>query len=290
MTWRSLLTLILSTILTVSLWGNDASAQSGRTARLAEMLENSDFRVRTQAAFSLGRLDDPSAVTALLGVLDDQHPAVRAAAAVALGRIGDPAALPRLRQHQDSSGAVRTQIDRAITLIEGNRPTEVSLDWSNAHHYVELDAVTNTSKTKRPGMDKLIRSLAMRELRRLDGVVAVDGQSRPPDANAQIKRRRLPGYSVSVSLGRLVRYMGPQKVRIQAEVMLAVVTYPGHVYRMTANGSGSVTIPRSSFRIKQVPALQEDALSGAIRQAFRSLGKTLESQAGASKRGRGRRR
>jgi hypothetical protein len=261
--------------------GRQALAQGdARTAQLTRLLNDTDFRVRTQAAFSLGRLDDPNAVTALLGVLDDGHPAVRAAAAVALGRLGDSRALPNLRRHQDDSTAVQSQVSRAISMIEasGGGRTQ-SLDWAGAHHYLELDAIANVSKTKRPGLDDLIRSISMREMRRLSGIVAVDSQSRPADVDTNITRRKLPGFAVSVSLGRLVRYMGQDKVRVQAEVMLAVVTYPDRNYRMTANGTGAVTIPRSSFREKQLVALQEDALSGALQQAFRTLGQTLEANA-----------
>lgn len=277
--------LLVGVVVTVALLSGRATparAESdARTGQLTKLLNDSDFRVRTQAAFSLGRLDDPAAVTALLTVLGDPHPAVRAAAAVALGRIGDQRALPALRRHHDSSTAVQSQVNRAITMIEasGGGGAPEALDWSRAHHYVELDAVANTSKTKRPGLDDLIRSISMREMRRLSGIVAVDSQARPPDVDANIKRRKLTGYAVSVSLGRLVRYMGQDKVRVQAEVMLAVVTYPDRNYRMTANGTGAVTIPRSSFREKQLLALQEDALSGAIQQAFRSLGQTLEANA-----------
>lgn len=287
---RWLLVVLMSAVVsfTIGLTEKAWAQSSVRTSQLSKMLRNSDFRVRTQAAFSLGRLDDPNAVTALVNVLNDNHPAVRAAAAVALGRLGDSRALPHLRRHQDSSGAVRSQVDRAISMIEANGGGGGGrLEWSGAHHYLELDNVANVSKTKRPGLDDLIRSISLREMRRLSGIVAVDSQSRPPDIDAQIKRRRLPGYAVSVSLGRLVRYMGPEKVRVQAEVMLAVVTYPDRIYRMTANGTGAVTIPRPSFRQKQISALQEDALSGAIQQAFRSLGKTLASNAasGSSKGG-----
>ncbi len=290
-TWRHLVATLLVVSAVVGFSGvARAEAGNARASKLAAMLGNSDFRVRTQAAFSLGRLDDPSSVAALVRVLGDRHPAVRAAAAVALGRIGDPSALPHLQRHNDSSAAVKTQIRRAIGLIEANHTTKTTLDWGGAHHYIELDSVANVSKTKRAGLDKLVHSLSLREMRRLSGIIAVDGQSRPADANAQIKRRKLPGYSVSVSLGRLVRYMGPQKVRVQAEVMLAVMTYPGRIYRMTANGSGAVTIPRGSFRTKQLSALQEDALSGALQQAFRTLGKTLEQQAAKTKRRPRRRR
>jgi hypothetical protein len=278
---RPLVGVVAALALLVGLVPQARAESDSRTGQLTKLLEDSDFRVRTQAAFSLGRLDDPAAVTALLGVLGDPHPAVRAAAAVALGRLGDQRALPALRRHQDSSSAVQSQVNRAITMIEasGGAGASEPLDWSRAHHYVELDAVSNVSKTKRPGLDDLIRSISMREMRRLSGIVAVDSQARPPDVDSNIKRRKLTGYAVSVSLGRLVRYMGQDKVRVQAEVMLAVVTYPDRNYRMTANGTGAVTIPRSSFREKQLVALQEDALSGALQQAFRTLGQTLEANA-----------
>ena len=59
-----------------------------RTDYLVRLLQNSStFRVRAQAALSLGRIEnDSKVVKALSRALDDDHPAVRTAAASSPGR------------------------------------------------------------------------------------------------------------------------------------------------------------------------------------------------------------
>lgn len=267
-------------------------AVSKRLSHLSRMMRDNDFRVRTQAAFSLGRLGDSSALELLSRGLRDRHPAVRAAAAVSIGRLGDRAALPTLRAHQDSSEAVRSQVVRAISVLEAN-PNQaassagpVKLDWRQAHHYLELGSIANVSKTKRPGLDDKIRAMAWREMRRLPGYVVADADTRPAQAQLQIKRNGLGGYFINVSLSRLVRYMAPNKVRVKAEVLLTVITFPSQVYKMSVNGEGSITIGRSAFEQKQIPALQEDALSGAIQAAFHELDQELEARAAKNARAR----
>lgn len=99
-------------------------AAAGATAtagRLVVMLEESpSYRVRAQAALSLGRIAEAETVPALVGALDDRHAAVRAAAAQALGRIGSPAAidgLARLAGDGDEDPAVRAQARLALAQI-----------------------------------------------------------------------------------------------------------------------------------------------------------------------------
>jgi hypothetical protein len=263
---------------------------SKQLAKLSSMMRDTDFRVRTQAAFSLGRMGDSSALAPLIKGLGDAHPAVRAAAAVSIGRLGDPTALPTLRQHQDNSDAVKRQVTRSISILEASNnqiasktasggPDPLPIDWTRAHHYLELSHIANVSKTKRPGLDETIKSLAWRELRRLDGYVISDGQDRPSGLNAELRRRRLQGYMIAVSLGRLARFMAPNKVQIRAEVMLSIFTFPEQNYQMSVNGEASITLVRNAFRENQIPMLQEDALSGAIQAAFRELDQNLESKA-----------
>lgn len=273
-------------------------AVAKRLSHLSGLMRDSDFRVRTQAAFSLGRLGHSDALEVLLRGLNDPHPAVRAAAAVAIGRLGDPRALPQLRQHRDRSDAVRRQVDRAISLLEANTnqvasansSVPTSVDWHKAHHYLELSEVANVSKTKRPGLEDLLRSLAWREMRRLNGYVVCQSDNRPAKLTAQLKHRRLPGYVITVSLGRLVRYMAPNKVRVKAEIMLSVFSFPDQSYRMNVTGEASITLQRSAFKLQQVPVLQEEALSGALQAAFQDLHQLLEKQANKRRRSRPRRR
>jgi len=281
--------------------GSALAESAARIRQLEEMLSHSDFRVRTQAAFSLGRVRDRATVPPLLKTLRDRHPAVRAAAAVALGRIGDARALPGLRSHSDDSEAVRSQVRRAITLIEEGQSARAGPpppSWSKARHYVELGGLANVSKTKRPGLMKLFRTLALREMRRLPRTVVGETGARPSGLDGRLRRYKVIGYQVTGSIGRLVRYMAPGKVQVRAEVMLAVTSYPGHTYCMTVTGVQAVSQSRRSFRPDQIPELQEEALAGALGQAISRLGGALSSgaatkchgKAAASRAGRGKRR
>jgi hypothetical protein len=268
-------------------WSALARAESGdQRAQLVEMLRHHDFRVRTQAAFSLGRVGHGEAVPPLVKALGDAHPAVRAAAAVALGRIGDPGALPGLRSHHDATYAVESQVQKAISLIEQGEargqdeaaPAKET-SWSAAHHYVELAGVVNVSKTKRPGLTELFETLALREMRRLPAAVVADREKRPPLLEKQLRRYQVKGYSVDASIARLVRYMSPQKVQIRAEVMLAVTSLPGLTYCMTVTGIGAVSDSRRAFSAADVPEMQQEALSGALEEAVGRLGDAIRDGA-----------
>jgi len=112
--------------------------ESAQRMYLIKLLgSSSQFRVRAQAAISLGLMDkSPAAREALTAALQDEHPAVRAAAATSLGRLGDANHLGELRKLEGDAeapvrNAARTSIGRlereallASTLVsEGSVPT-----------------------------------------------------------------------------------------------------------------------------------------------------------------------
>jgi len=117
-------------------FGPVAEAQA-RTDYLIRLLSTSDaFRVRAQAAISLGRVEaDSRIVGALSEALGDEHPAVRTAAAASLERLSDPSALAALRSHQrDRDSSARRAIRRAIAALE----RWVEVDPDNAEASVHL--------------------------------------------------------------------------------------------------------------------------------------------------------
>lgn len=103
-----------------------AATAGDQRGRLVDLLEGSpSYRVRAQAALSLGRAGGAPAVPALLRALGDGHAAVRAAAAQALGRIGSPAAaagLARLAGSRGEPEEVRVGARRALAMVREAAP------------------------------------------------------------------------------------------------------------------------------------------------------------------------
>lgn len=105
---------------------------------------STQFRVRAQAAISLG-LMEPSAATreALTTALHDVHPAVRAAAATSLGRIGDATHVSTLRKlGDDQEAAVRHAARASIGRIESSLAEAPATNKATA----ALSATTNTNR------------------------------------------------------------------------------------------------------------------------------------------------
>ena len=87
-------------------------------------LQQPQWLARRNAAWALGALDDPRAVSALLKALEDGEPGVRAQAAWALGAIDDPAAFDRLTLAlKDADARVRKQAAWALGAIGDSRAT-----------------------------------------------------------------------------------------------------------------------------------------------------------------------
>jgi HEAT repeat protein len=101
-----------------------AEVQPGENAQsiyLIKLLEgSSQFRVRAQAAISLGMIErSPAAREALTAALHDEHPAVRTAAATSLGRLGDSNHVVALRAlGSDPEAPVRNAARASIGRIE----------------------------------------------------------------------------------------------------------------------------------------------------------------------------
>jgi len=118
--------LLVTTLLLVGHGAADA-----RSEYLIRLLKGStQFRVRAQAAISLGGVGAaPEVVDALASSLRDEHPAVRASAATSLSRLADPRALGALRAAaQDPEPPVRTAVRAEIAKLEGDarKNTEVA--------------------------------------------------------------------------------------------------------------------------------------------------------------------
>jgi hypothetical protein len=117
--WRALIVVAL-------LFANGAEADA-REDYLVRLLRTSEaFRVRAQAALSLGQLESTrSSISALERALADAHPAVRVAAISSLRRLEAKQSLPVVEQAtRDRDKAVRRAAKEAVEALQsvGQRP------------------------------------------------------------------------------------------------------------------------------------------------------------------------
>ncbi|MBN1655526.1 MAG: HEAT repeat domain-containing protein [Deltaproteobacteria bacterium] len=265
------LSLFVSFLLPFALF---ADAKSDYLVRLLE--GSSQFRVRAQAAISLGRVkNEPSVLKALLAALSDQHPAVRAASATSLERIGDPSALNELEQRRDDpEPAVRSAVSRAIAVLQKRAerdktdnsttaaPTRPSLGPLRFYVGVGVPATKNNTISK----DLLVRAqkFIVEQVSAVEGVLVAPINENPQRAKAVIEKQKLMGFFLDSSVVQLEKQQGGGT---RAVVSVIVGTYPGRDMRSILQGSATV--------MGEGPGTEVQAIEGAFRGALRRLSQAL---------------
>jgi hypothetical protein len=244
-----------------------AHAQDQRVDYLVRLLQTSDqFRVRAQAAISLGRVEASAPViAALTTALRDDHPAVRTASASSLERLADPSALDALQPlKRDRDPAVRRAATAAVRTLERIARTAPREDptpsTGTALYYVGIGNPGAQGNAANAATLRRAKEILARLARELEGVeVAPDGETNAA-AQRVIQRRNLTGYYLDSSVVSLGEAGGGTR----AVVSVILNTYPGR--DMRAILQGSATVPGATG-----PAAQEQALEGALRGALRRL-------------------
>ncbi|MFW6023735.1 MAG: HEAT repeat domain-containing protein [Myxococcota bacterium] len=251
------------------------AAASNRTDYLIHLLKTSDtFRVRTQAAMSLGRVDAAKKVTkALSGALRDPHPAVRSAAASSLERLGDPSALDALElARRDSNSTVRKAVARAIARlerIERTRPQSAPLPSGGdgaARFYLAVSAPKSKSADVSRSVLEQAREALVREARQMEGVVVAPENAGPAKAKRALQKRKLLGYHLDSSVVKLEESASGTR----AVVSVILATYPGRDMRATLKGSATAPGAKGSDTAAR-------AIQGALKGALRRLPQALDA-------------
>ena len=119
-----------------------ASMGTAVIPRLIPCLKDEQWRVREQAAKSLGEIKDPQAVEGLIVACRDRDGAVKSAAAEALGNIGDPRAIPALiKLFKDTSKIVRETAGTALVHIGAPSVDALLESLKDPHFVVRCHAV-----------------------------------------------------------------------------------------------------------------------------------------------------
>lgn len=171
------------------------AAADPRTDYLVKQLKTSDdFRVRTQAALSLGASGDGAAVEPLCGALSDSNASVKVAAAAALGKLGKAEAVRCLKsaRAKESDKDVIAQIDQSVAKLSGGGD-DPPAPGSDTKYYVAIEV---TNKTKRPNaeIEALVRGAIQSKILGTSGY-AVAPKSETVEKGGQIvKGKKLKGY------------------------------------------------------------------------------------------------
>lgn len=246
----------LAAAMSLSISTPSGARADDRSEYLIRLLQSSSaFRVRTQAALSLGTMEgDPQVVVALSAALRDDNAAVRAAAASSLGRVGDGSVVAALRAlERDREAAVRTAATSAIEAIEvraraggasrgaraaaGSGATEgASAPAGPARFYIGIGH-PNVTGSAGASASADVRSAVERRLGAIGQiVVAPDGES-VAAARRELQRRSLTGVYLDISLA--VEDLPGGAIRARCSVV--VQDYPGRNVRSMLSGSATVT-------------------------------------------------
>lgn len=264
--------LVLCVLVPSLAWAPLRAESQARTDYMIRILTTSEaFRVRAQAALSLGGVPPtPAVTTALIGALRDEEAAVRAAAAQSLGRVGDSTAIAPLQAlARDPEAAVRTAATAAVTAIRGRSSAPPTTGPSTsgvtpppsgpARFYVGV----GDPGSPVAGIDRSLlsgaRTFVVTRLGTTSGVVVAPAGESVSAANNVIRTRSLTGYFLDVSITALdTRADGA----IHAAVSVVVQDYPGHNIRSMLSGSATAS---GVSGLSGQRAVVEAALGSALR-------------------------
>ena len=260
--WRVLVAIAL-------LFASTAQADA-RQDYLLRLLRNSNaFRVRAQAALSLGQLESTrKSVAALERAVRDKHPAVRVSAIVSLRRLGAKASLPVVeRATRDKNKAVRRAAVEAAAQLSAVGERERGP--GKPQYLVAVG--TPGAKAERVSRQMLFdaRIFLSEQLLALNGVELAPDDLTPADAKWEIAQRSLHGYYLESSIVTLE----PKGSGVRAVVSIIVLSYPGRDMRGMLRGAAT-----ASGRYSAETA--EQAVQGAFVGALRRLPVVLAAAKG----------
>lgn len=246
---------------------------NGREDYLLRLLRNADaFRVRAQAALSLGQLEKTRrSVAALERATRDRHPAVRVSAITSLRRLESKSSLPVVeRATKDRNKSVRRAALEAAQALEalGERRR-----GPGAPRYL-LAVGMPGAKAERVSRQMLFdaRIYLSDQLVQLEGIELAPDDLSPADAKSEIARRGLHGFYLESSVVTLE----PKGAGVRAVVSVIVLSYPGRDMRGMLRGAATATGGYS-------PETAEQAIQGAFVGALRRLPTVLRAAEGAGR-------
>jgi hypothetical protein len=252
-----------------------AGAPAGKVDELCKaLLEDTNYKVRVQAALVLGRLGDPAAVPALIKALGDPNKTVRGIAAQALGQVGDGSGVDPLRDllKREADPFVRTQTEKALASLSSgggggggaNRKAKV---------YLTFGPFTGGVKSANGEPARLLRDALARELGKL---TVVTMQLSPVDQK-NFAKTGLLGFLIDGNITRLDDTPAGGASETSCDVKVMVARWPSKSIIMWTNAGASL---QSGSRPRDKESARRDCLEASAGQLAEDLGKFFKAQGG----------
>jgi hypothetical protein len=238
-------------------------AAADRADDLCRLLTtDSSWRVRLQAAVVLGKLHEVRGTPALVRALNDANEAVRALAAQVLGDLDNSDAVAALeRARADRSAFVREKAEEALAKLH---PASLDRPINPRALHVQVGGVGSKARQASPELTRRLRELLTRELQRTPGLT--------------LEGKPHSGFVIDTAITTVSRRTTNDWVEISCEVSLIVGRLPSKAMVMMTSGGATVQSPKATFRPEREPALQVDALEGAVHGAHENLLAFLKTQ------------
>ncbi|MBI3204001.1 MAG: HEAT repeat domain-containing protein [Myxococcales bacterium] len=235
--------------------------------RAADKLKNGDdFRVRTQAALSLGASKSKRAVDPLCGGLEDSNNTVRAASAAALGKLakGGEDCLEK-RLSDESNASVKSAIKKALATLKGGAEPPISESTK-----VYLAIAKASDKTGRDGEEvaKIVRSAMLKAAGEQDGFVIAPASETTAEATKRLaKWKKLKAFYLSPKVLE-PKYSGGS---LQVKIDVAIFTYPGKALK----GNIPVKLTQEGVSDKDTSS-EDDLIKTASKRAIEKFSQNME--------------
>jgi len=274
------LALALATLLALAAAHPPASWAAASRAKVDELckalLEDSNYKVRVQAAIVLGKLGDVSAVDSLIKALDDPNKTVRGIAAQALGQIGDAAAADPLRAllQRDVDPFVKGQAEKALAMLQSSGGSTAMAGGSSKKAKIYLNfGPFAASKNVSPDAVKIVRDVLQRELGKLQVVTT----NISPVDQKNFAKSGLLGFFIDGNVIRLDDTVSGGGSETSCDVKVLVARWPSKSIISWTNAGATV---QSGSRPRDKDGARHDCLEASAGQLAEDLTKFFKSQGG----------
>ncbi len=261
----------------VLLLGGTAFADA-RSEYLINMLQSGgSYRVRVQAANTLGKIRCQDSVPALVRALDDDHELVVISAATALGQIADISVIPKVAAALKSSStkAARSQLQATLRVLKALSGEGAVEDAQSARpeFLIHVDAMGNSSEVQRDELTEMLRNVVIKRLRREPGVIIQEPGMTAKKVTKKLKKEKLRGYILSGSILN-IEHSGDQLI---VKLSLNVFTNPGYNLLIIPTAQGAVPVIAGPMTRKAEQEAQIRALKAVAEALIGNVFKTLHT-------------